>query len=510
MFLGSRVRAARRRVERIEAAPPPARQPLPFGLEWAAEFLPHYLKSAPSRLHRELAADLRDLHLTRGQRRNYIAPRGAAKTTWVSKAYPLWCLCERIEPFILLLSDTEAQANSFLTAIKAELEGNPALLAAYPATAGVGPEWQASGILTRGGGRVVARGAGGRIRGLTHRDRRPTLVVIDDPNKREDCHSPTMRRRVNEWIEKDVLPVGEPGTNFVAAGTTLHREAAVCRLANLGGWQTRRYKSILSWPHRADLWAEWQLLFGNIADDDRAERARAFYAANKQAMDDGAEVLWPERFPLVALYERLTTMGPSAFDSEFQDHAAVEGGCEWDSSYFDSPDLWYVRDPDPADVVFRVQALDPSKGSVGDRIGDRQAHVCATLTRDGLLWFEAVLRREDCTAMVATAAELARRCKPNVLCVEVNGTMGLLASEFERVAHLVGGAKLETITHTNPKAVRIRRVGQYLARHRVRVRNTDGGRMLVDEWRDWPGGEWDDAADAAAQCVARIELECGA
>ena len=475
-------------------------------------FLPHYLKNAPSRLHRDLAEDLRTLHLERPIKRNYIAPRGAAKTTWISKAYPLWCLCERIEPFVLLLSDTETQAASFLTAIKAELEGNQLLAAAYPAVCGVGPEWQSAGIVTRAGDRVAARGAGGRIRGLTHRDRRPTLVVIDDPNKREDAYSPTMRRRVNEWIEKDVLPVGEPDTNFLAAGTTIHREAAVVRLANQGGWRTRRYRSVLAWPHRADLWAEWQLIAGNIADDDRQARAEAFYAANRSAMDDGAEVLWPDRFPLAALYERLTTMGPNAFNCEYQDLPGADGSTEWPSDYFDSPDLWYVHDPAPADVLCRVQSLDPSKGGTGDKPGDYQAHVCCTLTRDGTLWFDAALRREDCTRMVETAADLCALWKPAVLVAEENGTLGLLAAEFEQAMRRgtrLAGVQLETLTMTDPKPFRVRRVGQYLARHQVRVRNTEGGRMLVDQWRDWPNGEFDDGPDAAATALHRIELAVG-
>ena len=57
------------------------------------------------------------------------------------------------------------------------------------------------------------------------------------------------------------------------------------------------------------------------------------------------------------------------------------------------------------------------------------------------------------------------------------------------------------MTATDPKAVRVRRVGQYLARRQVKVRNTEGGRRLVEQWRDWPNGEHDDGPDSAAACV---------
>ena len=85
------IRQAAKRIQAIQANPFPLRHPdpRPFGLDWVRRFLPHYLKNEPSRLRLDLAADLRDLHVRRGQKRNYIAPRGAVKTTWVSKAYPL-------------------------------------------------------------------------------------------------------------------------------------------------------------------------------------------------------------------------------------------------------------------------------------------------------------------------------------------------------------------------------------------------------------------------------------
>jgi len=33
--------------------------------------------------------------------------------------------------------------------------------------------------------------------------------------------------------------------------------------------------------------------------------------------------------------------------------------------------------------------------------------------------------------------------------------------------------------------------------------------MLVDQWRDWPNGEFDDGPDAAATAIRRVELAVG-
>jgi hypothetical protein len=68
-------------LDRLEAALPgltPADRP-PFGLGWVGRYLPHYLTCPPSRLHTDLAADLRAMRAARGQRRCYVAPRGPGR-----------------------------------------------------------------------------------------------------------------------------------------------------------------------------------------------------------------------------------------------------------------------------------------------------------------------------------------------------------------------------------------------------------------------------------------------
>lgn len=469
------------------------------------KYLPHYITAAPSRLHEELAADLSGLHLDRGRHVNRIAPRGSAKTTLASKAYPLWCAVEGVEPFILLLSDSGEQAETFLAAIKEELEGNPLLLRDYPGAAGVGPLWQSSRVRTRNGVQIATKGAGGRIRGLTRGHRRPTLVVVDDANEDADGYSETKRRRKWEWLLKGVLPIGEPRTNFLSVGTAIHREAIPVRLSTAPGWESKSYRSVIDWPKRMDLWHQWEKLLSNLADADRDRTAAAFYAANKADMDAGAVVLWPDRMPLVELMKKRAIGGEAAFNCEYQDTPGTEGGTEWPPDYFTGPDFWVNELPPPHECRFRVQALDPSKGQ-GDKPGDYQAHVLLTVDRNGILYFDADGRREDVTEMVARANRLCDYWKPNTLVLEDNGTMGLLEAEFRELdrAGKLRVPNYEVITSTDPKAFRIRLVGPYLARRQVRVVNNAGGRLLVQQWQDWPNGDHDDLPDSASLALKRI------
>lgn len=350
-----------RRAERRASRPPRQSVPLPFGLDWLRRFLPHYLTSATSRMHAELVGTLGTLGGERGQQINRMAPRGFAKSTLVSKAYPLWAALEGVEPFTLLLSDTSNQAISFLKAIKFEVENNDFIRAHYGRTARPGVEWKQDLVTLPNGCMIAAVGAQGRIRGLTNNNRRPTLVCIDDANKREDAYSPTMRARTLDWLKRDVLPVGEPGhTNYVCVGTPIHREAVVCDLSRDSTWRTLSYRAIERMPDRMDLWQQWENILANLGDDGRAETAAAFETANRVAMDAGAVLLWPERFPLSLLMERRAALGQSAFDSEYGDTPGTAGATEWPAEYFDRADLWFSDWPD--DLRGKAYYLDPSKG----------------------------------------------------------------------------------------------------------------------------------------------------
>jgi predicted phage terminase large subunit-like protein len=497
--IAGQVRRLSRRAERRKAAPAAPHAVRPFGTEWEREYMPHHLTSEASRFHAELMADLESLHTRRGQMLNYRGPRGSGKTSHISNAYPLWAALEGVEPFTLLLAETGEQAKTYLKTIRAEVEGNERIRADYPTVAGTGPVWRDDRVVLRNGCCIAARGSAGRVLGLKHGAHRPTLVIGDDLNQRADAYSPTLRRRKTDWFLKDVLAVGTPQTNFIVAGTSIHREAITCELTTSGVWRTRRYQSVLRWPERMDLWAEWERRLTNLGDDGREQAAAAFYAAHRTQMDNGGEVLWPSRYPLVELM-RIRAQDQRAFQSERQDEPGTDGSTEWPPDYFDRPDLWFDEWPD--DLAGRAYYLDPSKGE-GSKAGDWQAHVWGGWSKGrNALCVECDCRREPTTDMVGRAITNAMAFGCPVT-AETNSTMGLLMAEFERQASgkAVG---LQGINNTDAKLQRIRTLGPFLARGQVKVRNTAGGRELVSQLRDVPNGEYDDCPDAASGMLRRV------
>ena len=268
---------------------PLARPPL---AEWAAKYLTAKTSAGlsplrpESELHRWLCAEMDRLRQVRGVRLCVQAPRGSAKTTWATLAHPLRAALYGDEKYIVLTSDTGAQAQAYLGDLRELLESNEALLRDYPAAAGRGPLWRGDAIRLRNGVEVAAFGTGGKIRGRKARGLyRPGLIVVDDPQNKDHVISPLMRERSWDWLTRDVLNAGDPETNIVVLGTALHRESIVCRLQKTPGWRTKVFKSIGQMPARTDLWKEWESILHDHDDPLKEEKAKRFYLEGKEEMD---------------------------------------------------------------------------------------------------------------------------------------------------------------------------------------------------------------------------------
>lgn len=173
---------------------------------------------------------------------------------------------------------------------------------------------------------------------------------------------------------------------------------------------------------------------------------------------------------------------------EFVDSAGVE----WPDEFFGD---WIYGRWDSLPNSQRVLAIDPSLG--GDT-GDYSAIVAAAWDR-GLLWVEADISRRPPRKLVADALVLADAWRPHVIGVEAVAFQSLLLHEFQ--AQSRGKWALAGIKADGPKPLRIRRLGPLITRRLIRVADTPGGRLLVQQLRDFPAGQHDDGPDA-------LEMAC--
>ena len=164
--------------------------------------------------------------------------RGSAKSTIGSTAFALWAALERADryPFIILIADTARQAGLKIDAIKYELEGNELLIHDYgfqppPPSDEFKDNWQAKNIVLANGVRIMAFSRGQKIRGILHREHRPKLVIVDDPEDLEWVHTQENRDKTERWFVGEVIPAMDAtDSKLVLLGNLLHNDALIARI----------------------------------------------------------------------------------------------------------------------------------------------------------------------------------------------------------------------------------------------------------------------------------------
>lgn len=472
----------------------------PTLLEWAKRFLPKHFSSPASAMHRWMEDQLDLCRTRRGVKINVIGPRGHAKSTVGTLAYPLRAAVESLEPYIWIVSDTRQQATTHLENLKAELTGNRALARKYPDATGRGPVWRRDSIVLRNGVKIEAFGTGQHIRGRRHGAQRPTMIVCDDLQNDGHMSSAHQREQSRNWFHGTLMKAGTKRTNLLHLATALHREALAIELHRTPGWVSETFPAIRHWPEAVELWQQWETLYTNFDDLHRLDTAEAFFRAHRAEMELGATVLWPEEEDLYTLMQMRIEGGKTTFEREKQGQPLNPEMCEWPEAYFEG-DLWFDRWP--RGLKIKTMALDPSKGSDASR-GDYSALVMLGVDEQGVLYVEADLARRPTPQMVADGVAQYCRFQPEGFAVEANQFQELLgrefANEFQRQGILAPDPWL--VDNRVNKLVRIRRLGPYLSSRRLRFKaGSPSTRLLVEQMRNFPLGDHDDGPDALEMAI---------
>lgn len=219
-------------------------------------YLPHHFAEPPSYFHTELRDALCDDNC---RRLEVIGFRGSAKSTLGSLAYPLYCALQKPDdyPFMIIVADTSIQAGINIANIKTELDNNEDLKTDYGKlkvnrkVSSKSPEdptleseeqWQARNMLLNNGVRILARSRGQKVRGLRHRQFRPRLVVIDDPEDTEWIRTKENRDLTEKWLRGEVIPgMDEKKGKAILIGNYLHDDAIMARAKKWGIFKVLEY-----------------------------------------------------------------------------------------------------------------------------------------------------------------------------------------------------------------------------------------------------------------------------
>ena len=454
-------------------------------IAFAEEFLAHHLTNKPSLFHEWYRKLLATFHERREQKQSIIAPRDSAKSTWGTLIYVLYCLLYGLESYIILISDTGPQAKKFLAAIKTELEHNEKLKAAFPTLTGQGPVWQSAAIELSNGVRVECMGKGSKIRGAKHRQYRPTLIVLDDPQNLEDTYSEDQLTKDFEWLNSDVLKAGGPNCNYLVVGTALHINCIVCKLEQTPGWQHKKFKSLIAEPLNTGLWNEWRELLKRHSDPDRDIKARAFYLRNEQKMLEGAEVLWSDRYPLYALMMKKFSEGSHAFAREHQgEPLPPEAGrflSSWFPSYRDIGDAFvlgkgYFGKDDLVlkDELYITVWVDPANRP--KKSSKFTVFAAVALSADRRSFVLDVKREKlDLTQTIPQLDAFCARYRPQYVGFESNGFQMALVNECRSGSY----KNIPQVKEVDPKGK------SKLARAIPYIIKAEQGRVLLPEGASW-------------------------
>lgn len=159
-----------------------------------------------------------------------VAFRGSGKSTIYSMSFPIWAVLSGRKKFVLIISKTEAQVKQIMYNIKAELEGNPQLVADY-GPMNTGDVWnELTLVLPNYTARIVGLSGDSSLRGLRHLSYRPDLIIVDDVEDLDSVRSSDVRKKRYRWFKSELIPAGSESTQIYIVGNLLHKDSLVSRL----------------------------------------------------------------------------------------------------------------------------------------------------------------------------------------------------------------------------------------------------------------------------------------
>jgi len=293
---------------------------------FADSYLTEYMKHKTSRAHDRIYKLLDDLYRHRGRRVAIAGFRGLGKTTLVTNFLVAHAICYGKEKNIAICSNTSEQAMDKIEDIRKMFIENASLRKDFAEVFGPKdkmPVWRKGEIITNNGIRIKAYGYKQGIRGSKHGADRPSLAIADDLDSDVNSNSLEQKDKLKEWFMGSFLRVGDQKTNFIVLGNIFHRYSVIgdlCTDDDHHEWEKCRIPILERFPDALELWEKcWAIECGREEFQGARGRgaAEAFYNANREAMDRGAVLTWPERdriFPILMEFER----DHETFNAEYQ------------------------------------------------------------------------------------------------------------------------------------------------------------------------------------------------
>jgi predicted phage terminase large subunit-like protein len=403
--------------------------------------------------------------VTRGQvpKLILIAPRGSAKTTYVSHLTPAQFFAAHPNSNIIAVSHTVELAESNSAAVQRFIREHSATLG-YDLVNDARGRWT-----TTNGCTYLAAGVGQAIRGF-----RADLILVDDPiRSRAEGESEVARNSLWEFVHSDLLPCLKPRGGVVLIATAYHEMDLMMRLER----------------EHSDLWRVVRLPALSEGDGDPLGRA------------EGAP-LWADD-PVFGYAQRLLELR-----AEYEQHGRLR---DWYSQYqgrprppegaMFKPARMPVFDavPPGARVLEQARGWDlASSAGRGDwTVGLKLARLWGDPRYEDMYLITDVQRirgtPDEVRHLVRTVAEadgyLAKQWFPRD-----PGQAGV--DQAESYVQMLSGCRVEAVRQTGDKATRADAAASQANIGQIGMLRADWNAPLIDELGAFPSGVHDDIVDA--------------
>lgn len=321
-----------------------------------------------------------------------LAPRGHAKSTWLSVIYPIWKIVTNRNIKIIIVSDTGDQAEMFLRAIKDEFEANDSLIEDFGTfyrkpKIGSPNVWKAHDITVIRQSRskeptIICGGTGKRIVG-----RRADLIIVDDPLNDENTENERQRKKIFRWFRKTLTPILNPEIGkIIVIGTRKHPDDLHTELG-----RNPRYNQFV-----------FKALHGDMP-------------------------LWPQRWSRERLLREKEEIGPLVFAQEYQNEPISEDTAyfrrEWIEKCYDytSSLLEFYNGKQPVFTGWDL-ALVADRAHAVEHDTDYTVGITIALEEDGTRHVIDIFRERGLTPaqVIDSIKKCAEKFNPTVITIENN------------------------------------------------------------------------------------------
>ncbi len=456
------------------------------------------------------------------------APRSHAKSTYLSKAFPVHQVVYRLRRYIIIISETPKVSKANMEWIRNQLKFNRKLRADFGPL--LSPKDQ-SNIQDNGEGFIAwhptqddsrkqvalveAASTGQALRGRNWNGSRPDLIILDDLEDARpggNASTPEQRQSLRDWFAQTVIPLGDPKgkrTAFVYMGTTVHAASLLMNvLYKRSDFKSKVYRAIIDMPKRSDLWERCRLIYVDRENPNRLADARAFYEANEAEMLEGSRVLWPEVQPLWKLMTWKWDNGSKAFNTEYMNNPIDE------ESMIFNPENFTYWDGKPLDTdrMDRYMGIDFAMGK------DRGDYSAITIighdkARDTFYVLDSYGDRVKPNDFINVIVSKVIEYQPEYIAAEAQMAQEFFVDELKKALNAAGypaHTRVKKIQQRQRKELRIEAMLPDIENGRIQFSRRHS--LLLEQFEQYGSGSHDDLPDSMAMSLsigkrAKVQLK---